>query len=354
MLRRTWDHARHNCRAAAICLGFALGLFVAVPASADLEAGVEAYNARDYQREEFRPLVEAGDRMAQASSDLPDRRQADSKARLDTALLLNNYEAAREILLPMAEAGDERAKTMLILVEHFLASQIKELERLHGNPQLARGILAFRNNEFEKASTRLAPLAQAGNAKALHYFGRILEKSDDPKDREQALGHITQAARKGYAEAQYWLATSIRETEDEVAPMHSFGWVIAAAGLNSPDAYLYLFTYYCDGPGNLPYDPMLGNAWLALGSPDIAMGKPAEALDSNWEEVKRHWETFGCGLPTNVTPDFVREIHRRAQALITAFDIQPCTYERFCDDVVSKWQPEDASAADANGESPKN
>lgn len=339
MLPRALDPTHRNRRATAVWLGLALAFFVAMPASADFETGYEAYKARDYQREELRPLVEAGDRMAQASSDLPGPRQADSRARLNAALLLNNHEAAREILLPMAEAGDEWAKTMLKLVELALARQIEKLERVHGDPQLARGILAFDNRDFKRASTILAPLAQAGNAKALYYVGRILERSDDPREKEEASAHFTQAARKGYPDAQVGLADSILETEDEGAPILSFGWVVVAAGLNSPDAYLRLSGYYCGNPGDLPLDPMLANAWLALRSPDIAMGKPAEALETNWEEVKSHWETFGCGLPTNVTPDFVREVHRRAQALITAFDIQACTYDRYCDDVVPKWDP---------------
>lgn len=65
MLRRTWDHTRRNCGAAALIL--VIMLLAPIPVSADLEAGKAAYGNYDYQRayELLLPLADAGDAEAQ-------------------------------------------------------------------------------------------------------------------------------------------------------------------------------------------------------------------------------------------------------------------------------------------------
>ena len=364
MLRRPLEHIHRNRRAAAVCLGLALALFVAMPASADFETGYQAYKARDYQRayDELRPLAEAGDAKAQEIFEPARRILAGGRDAVHAAVQIDDLQTAKKLLLPMAETGDEWALWYLRIVEDRSVRKAKHQRRMDRLPPLERGIYQYKRrihrlrvDRLRAASTLIAPFAEAGNARALYYLGLVtLDASGGPEDEEEAWGYIEQAAKKGYPDAQHRLAVSIGRTEDYRAPMRSFGWLIAAAGRNSHDSYLMLASYYCLVPDVLPNDPVLANAWLALTFPDIAMGKPAEALESNWEQVKSHWETFGCGQPTNVTPDFVRDIHRRAQALITAFDIQPCSYERKCDDVVSKWQPDDASAAGADDTSAKN
>ncbi len=61
------------------------------------------------------------------------------------------------------------------------------------------GVLAFEGEQFDVAQREFAPLARAGNPRAMNYMGRILEQQDKPAE---ALAWYLKAAQKGYAEAQ--------------------------------------------------------------------------------------------------------------------------------------------------------
>lgn len=126
------------------------------------------------------------------------------------------------------------AMRALLLLLSFLAAFVS-LPVVAG---MNAGVLAFENEEFDLATKEFAPLAKAGNTKAMTYMGRILEEQDKPAD---ALVWYLKAAQKGYAEAQtalgrlYDAGEGVARDEDQ-----ALAWYGKAAAQGDDDAQFAL------------------------------------------------------------------------------------------------------------------
>lgn len=100
------------------------------------------------------------------------------------------------------------------------------------------GVLAFESEDFDAAAKAFAPLAKAGNARAMNYMGRVLEQQDKPAE---ALAWYLKAAQKGNAEAQsalgrlYDAGEGVERDEEK-----ALSWYAKAAAQGDDDAQFAL------------------------------------------------------------------------------------------------------------------
>lgn len=130
-----------------------------------------------------------------------------------------------------------RLKSPVSVVMRSLLLLLSLFAALLATPALAgmeAGVLAFENEDFELATRELAPLAKAGNARAMTYMGRVQEQQDK---LTEALAWYLKAAQKGYAEAQtalgrlYDAGDGVERDEDK-----ALAWYAKAAAQGDDEA----------------------------------------------------------------------------------------------------------------------
>ena len=100
------------------------------------------------------------------------------------------------------------------------------------------GVLAFENEDFDRALKEFMPSAKAGNVRAMTYVGRVSEQQEK---LPEALAWYLKAAQKGHAEAQtalgrlYDAGEGVERDEDR-----AMEWYAKAAAQGDDDAQLAL------------------------------------------------------------------------------------------------------------------
>ena len=122
------------------------------------------------------------------------------------------------------------------------------------------GLVAYLNGDFAGSFKLLAPLAEQGNLSATGMVGWMyVGGSGVDKDCGKGEALVSQAARAGYARAQYAMGRIYGVGACGVTnPAEAFSWYQKAAKQNDPDAAFAVGLAYADG-GTVPMD--LGEAY---------------------------------------------------------------------------------------------
>ena len=135
----------------------------------------------------------------------------------------------------------------------------------------AAGRQAYRAEDYAKAMTILAPLAEAGDPVAQYYVAHMYEKGDGvAKDASKTLEFYRRSAEQGYARAQYKLAIGYAQgwpglEKDEAEARR---WLVKAAEGGSRSAQRVLGKAYEQGRLGFARDPDQARYWLGRADPE--------------------------------------------------------------------------------------
>ena len=174
------------------------------------------------------------------------------------------------------------------------------------------GMRAYENGDFEIAYKEWLPLAEAGNADAQYWIGKLYSSGKGVKqDSETAFAYYLSAAQQGHGEAQHSAASSLFFSPDEKDKALAFSLYMRAAVNGVTLTYVDIAGAYCFGVG-VDENPLLADVWMAL------------ALEHQGHRIES-FEGTQCDIFTPLTPEYHAEIHRRAEALRYAYGLKRLT-----------------------------
>jgi uncharacterized protein len=131
--------------------------------------------------------------------------------------------------------------------------------------QLAKGVELFERAEFDAAAQVLSPLAKAGDPKAQYVLGVMyLNRMVEPPSETAAAELMTSSGEAGFEKAQVELARMYREghgVEQDFAK--SFLWSVKAAEAGDVGAQLQVADYLAFGHG-VNRDPVEAYKWYEI------------------------------------------------------------------------------------------
>jgi len=176
---------------------------------------------------------------------------------------------------------------------------------------LEEGRRLYFEGDYEAAKSVWEPLAEAGDARALYNMATLYRRGlGVDRDQERAWDLLRQSAEKGFAEAQYLLADlTMRDREaEEGERQQAVRWWLAAAGQDHALSQYRLGLLYWNGEA-VARDLVRGHAWmrLAAGSELEDARKALETMQQylspeQQEESAALAETLTEEPPTDLAP----------------------------------------------------
>lgn len=181
-----------------------------------------------------------------------------------------------------------------------------------GEPALAdfeSGERAYEDGDYGKALEAWLPLAEAGDAEAQFWIGRLYSHGKGvEQDFDIALSYYMQAAMQGHPQAQSQAGDYLNGLLERTPQERALGFALQMRAATNGDtsAYMSISHAYCYGAG-VEEDRELADVWMVL-----ALGP-----------LSRFESFLHCDVITPLTREYHAEIVRRAEGLSLAYGFKP-------------------------------